>query len=304
MKTKLDKKQFEIIGALLIVYILWGGTYLGMKIGIETIPPFLMAGVRFVLAGIILYAYAKIKGAKNPTLKDWKTSAIIGALLLLGGNGLVCWAEQTVPSGIAALLIATVPLWIMLLGFFGFGGEKVKHSFGSMLGVGLGLAGIAILVLPNSFSSGSSKAIDIVGLIAIILASLSWSVGSLYSRKVVHHESALMSNGLQMISGGVMLLLMAFFLGDFNNFSLEAVSVRSTIAFLYLVIFGSIIAFSAFVWLLKNAEPLWVSTYAFVNPVIAVFLGYMLAGEVLGLNSMISAVVIISSVVIITLFKR
>lgn len=304
METKLNKKQFEIIGALLIVYILWGGTYLGMKIGIETIPPFLLAGARFLLAGTILYVYAKIKGAKNPTIEDWKTSAIIGALLLLGGNGVVCWAEQTVPSGIAALLIATVPLWIMLLGFFGFMSEKVKHSFGSMFGVLLGLVGIAILVLPNSISGGSSQAIDIVGLVAIILASLSWSFGSMYSRKASHHESALMSNGLQMISGGVMLLIMAFILGDFNDFNIQAVSSRSIIAFLYLVIFGSIIAYTAFVWLLKNAEPLWVSTYAFVNPIVAVFLGYLLAGEVLGLNSMISAVVIISSVVIITLFKR
>jgi len=298
---KLTKKQFEIAAALLIVYVFWGGTYLGMKIGIETIPPFMLAGFRFTLAGIILYVYAKLRGAANPTFENWKTSGIIAAMLLLGGNGIVCWAEQTVPSGIAALLIATVPLWIIIIGFMSK--DKVRHSKGSMVGVGLGLVGIGILVLPNFFYQQSDTAIDPVGLLAIIFAAFSWSAGSMYSRSVRQHDSALLSNGMQMILGGILLLIAAFFLNEFDGFQLQQVSLRSIIGFSYLVVFGSIIAFSAFVWLLKNAEPLWVSTYAFVNPIVAVFLGYLLVGEVLGLNSMISAAVIIVSVVIITVFK-
>ncbi|MEI8216274.1 MAG: EamA family transporter [Eubacteriales bacterium] len=296
------KKQIEIISALLVVYIFWGGTYLGMKIGIETIPPFMLAGFRFLIAGIILYVYATLRGASKPTFENWKTSGIIGALLLLGGNGIVCWAEQTVPSGIAALLIATVPLWIMLIGFFGR--EKTRHSFGSMAGVALGLVGIAILVLPNMLYQQSNSSIDPIGLFAIIFASFSWSLGSLYSRKATHHSSALLSNGMQMILGGIFLLIVAYFMGDFSNFHIQNVSIRSMLGFWYLVIFGSIIAYSSFIWLLKNTEPLWVSTYAFVNPVVAVFLGYFLAGEVLGLNSIISSIIIILSVVIITVFKR
>lgn len=298
---KLNKKQFEISAALLIVYVFWGGTYLGMKIGIETIPPFMLAGFRFSLAGIILYVYAKLRGAANPTFENWKTSGIIAAMLLLGGNGVVCWAEQTVPSGIAALLIATVPLWIIIIGFFSK--DRVRHSKGSLVGVGLGLVGIGILVLPNFFDQQSGTAIDPVGLLAIIFAAFSWSVGSMYSRSVRQHDSALLSNGMQMILGGIFLLITAFFLNEFEGFQLQQVSLRSIIGFSYLVVFGSIIAFSAFIWLLKNAEPLWVSTYAFVNPIVAVFLGYLLVGEVLGLNSMISAAVIIVSVVIITVFK-
>lgn len=298
---KLTKKQFEIAMALLVVYILWGGTYLAMKIGIETIPPFMLAGTRFFLAGIILYVYAKLKGAANATFDNWRTSGIIAALLLLGGNGVVCWAEQTVPSGIAALLIATVPLWILIIGYFGR--EKIKHSKGSMFGVVLGLIGIAILVLPNSISPQSSTSIDPFGLFAILLASFSWSVGSMYSRKVTHHSSALLSNGMQMLLGGIFLLIASFLLGEFSGFQIQDVSMRSVWGYLYLVVFGSIIAYSAFVWLLRNAEPLWVSTYAFVNPIVAVFLGYFLASEVLGLNSIISSVVIILSVIIITIFK-
>jgi drug/metabolite transporter (DMT)-like permease len=172
-----------------------------------------------------------------------------------------------------------------------------------MAGVGLGLAGIAILVLPNSIYSQSVTAIDPVGLFAIIFAAFSWSVGSLYSRRVKQHDSALLSNGMQMILGGVLLLITAFFLNEFDGFQLQQVSIRSMIGFSYLVVFGSIIAYSAFVWLLKNAEPLWVTTYAFVNPIVAVFLGYFLVGEVLGPTSMISAGIIIISVVIITVFK-
>ena len=298
---KPTKRKIEIVSALLIIYLFWGGTYLGMKVGIETIPPFMLAGFRFSLAGILLYVYAKLRGAKNPTLENWRTSGVIAALLLLGGNGVVCWAEQTVPSGIASLLIATVPLWIILIGFLGK--NKVVPSRGSMAGVGLGLVGIAILVLPNIIYSQSAAAIDAFGLVAILFAAFSWSAGSLYSRKVQHHDSALLSNGMQMILGGIFLLTVAFFLGEFHDFQLQQVSVRSLIGFGYLVFFGSIIAYSAYVWLLKNTEPLWVSTYAFVNPIVAVFLGYLLAGEILALNSIVSAAVIISAVAIITIFK-
>lgn len=302
LETNIKKrKQIYIVIALLSLYIFWGGTYLGMKIAIETLPPFIMAGIRFLLAGAILYIWARASGAERPKKVHWKSAGIIGALLLLGGNGVVAWAEQLIPSGIAALLVATVPLWIIILNWLSKSEEKPNRVI--VIGILFGFAGIAVLVLqPGGMTTDTE--IHWIGIIALLFATLSWSIGSLYSRKSNLPESHLLSIAMQMLVGGGLLLIASFFLGEWSNFNLTNITTRSYVAMGYLILFGSIIAYNAYLWLLKNAESAWVSTYAFVNPIIAVLLGWALAGEQLTINSLIATAIIITAVVIITVFRN
>lgn len=294
-----DKKFIPI--ALLMVYIFWGGTYLGMRVAIETIPPFIMAGFRFVTAGLILYLWARANGAERPKKEHWKGMGIVGALLLLGGNGVVAWAEQTVSSGIASLIIATVPLWIILLNWVGKDGKR--PNFGVAVGILLGLSGIALLVLQSNGVT-DDRGIHPIGITALLFAALSWSVGSMYSRNAKQPDSPLLGTALQMIIGGLLLFVASIFLGEWSKLDLSQISLRSYIALGYLIIFGSIVGYNAYIWLLKNAEPSLVSTYAYVNPIVAVFLGWALAGEQVTLYSLFAAVIIITSVIIITIFRN
>lgn len=291
-------KTLIIVLALVSVYLFWGGTYLGMKIAIETMPPFLMAGIRFSIAGWILYNIHRLKGEKRPTFQEWRGAGIVGALLLLGGNGAVAWAEQKVPSSIASLLVATVPLWIAAFSYLG--GAK-KPNIGSLVGIALGLCGIVTLVWKSNGSS--SQTINFIGIVALLFASISWSAGSMYSRKAKLPASPLLSTGVQMIVGGALLLIASLFHGDFQKFHPFQISLRSYIAFGYLIIFGSIIGYTAYIWLLKKVEPTLVSTYAFVNPIVAVILGWLIAGEHIGANVLIAACIIIIAVIVITIFR-
>ncbi|WP_379135349.1 EamA family transporter [Paenibacillus sp. sgz500958] len=286
--------------ALISLYIFWGGTYLGMKVAIETIPPFIMAGVRFLMAGTILYFVARIKGDPRPSRLEWRGAGIVGALLLLGGNGVVAWAEQRVPSAIASLLVATVPLWIIMFNWLG--GSRKKPNTGVILGVVSGFLGIAVLVLHSGGSS--DQGMDVVGILALLFASISWSIGSLYSRTAKLPDSPLLSTALQMIVGGILLIVLSLFLEDWSALHLSDISLRSYLAFGYLVLFGAIVGYTAYIWLLKNADPTWVSTYAFVNPMVAVALGWFIAGEQLPANSLISAVLIITAVIVITVYGK
>lgn len=299
MTGKKDSKLFVVTISLLAVYLFWGGTYLGMKIAIESMPPFIMAGARFFLAGLVLFLIGRWKGAELPTVAEWRGAGIIGALLLLGGNGVVAWAQLKVPSAIASLLIATVPLWILVLNWVG--GSKQKPTAGVMGGILFGLAGIAVLVVHPGGTA--NQAMDTIGLLALLLASISWSVGSLYSRKATLPESPVMSTALQMIVGGILLGITSLFLDDWSKLALSQITLRSWIAFGYLVVFGSIVAYTAYIWLLKNAEPSLVSTYAYVNPIVAVFLGWLIGDEQLTTQSLIAAAMIIAAVAIITLFR-
>ncbi|MFS0838805.1 EamA family transporter [Paenibacillus sp. 1P03SA] len=285
-----------IAAALLSVYLFWGGTYLGMKIAIETIPPFTMGGVRFLTAGFILYILARMKGETRPNAREWRGAGITGALLLLGGNGIVAWAEQRVPSAVASLLVATVPLWMLLFSWAGPG--RKKPSAGVVTGIVLGFAGIVILVVHPGSSSGRS--LDMAGIAALLLASVSWSIGSLYSRKANLPGSPLLSTAVQMIVGGSLLLIVSLLLGEWSGFKPGAVSLRSFAALGYLIAFGSIVSYTAYIWLLKHAEPVLVSTYAFVNPVVAVFLGWFLGGEQLSSSSLTAACFIVAAVAVIT----
>jgi drug/metabolite transporter (DMT)-like permease len=291
--------RVEVLAGFAAVYILWGSTYLAIKFAVQTIPPFLMAGTRHLAAGAILYLYARRKGAPRPSVAHWKSAALIGALLLLGGNGLVSWAEQRVPSGPAALIIASVPLWMVVLSA---AGERRRPATPVLAGLALGLGGIALLVLPAH--GGPHSGIDPVGAGALLLAALSWSVGSLWSRRVSLPSSTLLATGMEALAGGAVLWLVGLAAGEGAGLHFSAITVRSAVSLAYLMVFGSVIGFSAYVWLLKVASPERVSTYAFVNPIVAVALGLAFGGEALTLRIAIAAAVIVGAVGLILRFGK
>lgn len=298
-KTKVNSVYVAGI-ALLSVYLFWGGTYAGMKVAIETMPPFLMAGIRFFAAGAVLYIVSRLSGAKRPARREWSSSAIVGALLLLGGNGLVAWSEQRVSSSIASLIVAAVPVWMMLMGWFGRGGKR--PNTGVIAGIVLGLLGIAVLVFqPGQGENGTAT--DVTGIITLLAASISWAAGSMYSRSARMPDSPLMSTAAQMLTGGTLLIIFSYFTGDWSKLDVPGISLRSYAALGYLIAFGSIIGYTAYIWLLKNADAALVSTYAFVNPVVAVLLGWLLVGEQLTVNTLTAAVIIIAAVVLVTIFR-
>lgn len=298
------KNKLYLIGsALVAVYVCWGGTYLGMKVAIETMPPFLMAGLRFLSAGLILYAIARLGGAKRPAKREWRDAGIVGALLLLGGNGVVAWAEQRVSSSVASLLVATVPVWMLLLGAVGPKGKRPAGS--SIAGITLGMLGIAVLVFqPGPAGGEGGGSLEPAGILALLFASLSWAAGSMFSRSSKSMPSSpLMSTAAQMLTGGALLVIVSAFTGDWSRLEIAEISARSYAAFGYLVLFGSVIGYTAYIWLLRNAEPTLASTYAFVNPVVAVLLGWLLADEQLTGYTAAATLIIIASVVLVTVFR-
>jgi drug/metabolite transporter (DMT)-like permease len=286
----------RLITAFAAVYLIWGSTYLAIRFVIETLPPFLSAGLRFFLAGLILYAFARFKnGEPVAQKKHWGPAFISGSLLLLGGNGGVVWAERYVPSGLAALFIAIVPLWMVLLEW---GWYKTKRpSFGVFVGIGIGFFGVWLLMAPDFLHRGVYS-INLGGALLLLFASLSWSIGSVYSRNAGLPKSPFLSTAMQMIGGGVSLLLVGILQGEYAHFHVANFSGKSIVALLYLVIFGSFIAFTAYLWLLKNVGVARTSTYAFVNPVVAIFLGWSFAGEKLDAQTAIAALFVLVAVIV------
>ncbi|HTO93092.1 MAG TPA: EamA family transporter [Bacteroidota bacterium] len=281
--------------AFAAVYVIWGSTYLAIRFGVATIPPFVMAGTRFAVAGGLLYGWARLRGAPAPVPREWFSAAVVGVLLLFIANGGVTWAEQRVPSGIAALLAATVPLWMVVLDWTLHGGARPRP--GTIAGLAAGLIGVVLLVGPAQFF-GPEK-LDMVGITVLLFASVSWAVGSLYSRKAVLPASPLLATSMEMLSGAAALYTLALLTGEFSTFHPETVTAKSWLAVGYLATFGSIIGFSAYVWLLRVAHASRVSTYAYVNPVIALLLGWALAGEAFTPQMLVAAGVIILGVVLI-----
>ncbi|MGH9362019.1 MAG: drug/metabolite exporter YedA, partial [Thermoanaerobaculia bacterium] len=284
--------------ALGSVYLIWGSTYLAIRFAIETIPPFLMAGVRFLIAGALLYGWSRARGAARPTRRNWLAAALVGACLLLGGNGGVTWAEQRVDSGLTALLVSTVPLWMVLLDWLRPGGRRPGWRVG--LGLLLGFAGVTLLVRPGA--GGST--VDPLGAAVLVAASLSWAWGSLASRRLPLPESPLLTTGMEMLAGGGLLVLASLATGEPARFALVAVSGKSLLALGYLIAFGALIGFSAYVWLLREAPPALAATYAYVNPVVAVMLGWAFAGEPLTAGTLAAAAVIVTGVAVITSAQR
>ena len=281
--------------ALGAVYFFWGTTYLAIRVGVETMPPFLMASVRFLLAGAILYVIAIRLGDRRgdrPRAVHWRSAAIIGAALLFGGNGLVTLAEKTVPSGIAALMVATVPLWLVVFGRL-FLRDRV--TWREWLGIAAGMAGLALLL--NPFGGGGG--FDLTGMIWLSIAPLTWAAGSLYARRAPLPKRALVGTAMEMLCGGVVLGGASIVTGELGDVRLDAISLESLLALGWLILFGSIVAFTAYVWLLANARTSLVGTYAFVNPVVAVLLGWLILDERITARTVIAGVVITVAVALI-----
>ena len=282
-----------IWAALWVIYIVWGSTYLAIRVTVETLPPFLSAGARFFVAGVIVYAVLALRrgvAAIKITKKELGASALVGAALLFGGNGLVSLAEQEVSSSLAALIIATVPLWVILLRTVT--GEKVSR--GTLVGVAIGFAGVAMLVLPG----GDSDA-NVVGLLTLVVASLSWASGSFFSSRLPLPRDPFVSTAAQMVTGGLVLIVVGTATGEMSGLDPSEFSGASMSAFAYLVTVGSLFAFTCYVWLLQNAPISKVATYAYVNPVIAIFLGWLILSESITSSILIGAAVIVSSVAFI-----
>ncbi len=258
-----------------------------------------MAGLRFMIAGGLLYVWTWTRGTSHPTRRNWFSATIVGGSLLLLGNGGVVWAEQTIPSGLTAVLITTVPLWMVMLEWFR--NEHVRPTIRTVLGLIVGFSGVIFLVGPEQLAG--DVGIDRLAAIIVILAALSWAAGSLYSRKAPLPSSPLQSTAMEMVTGGILMFAAGILGQELVGFDVQKVSLTSFLAFLYLIVFGSLIGFTAYIWLLTKTTSARVSTYAYVNPVVAVLLGWALAGEQLNLRTVIASIVIISAVVLITSYK-
>ncbi|HLK04331.1 MAG TPA: EamA family transporter [Candidatus Acidoferrum sp.] len=295
MQTTSKPGSTPLLLAFLAVYIVWGSTYLAMRFGVESFPPLLLAGTRFLTTGIILYPILRWKTGIRPTAQHWQTAAITGFLLLFCGNGGVCWAELTVPSGVTALLVAMVTLWMVLVDWLRPGGHRPSGRV--FFGVFLGFAGLVLLVGPSHL--GASGRIDPIGAGVLVLASLSWACGSLYSKHGSLPGSAMLSMAMQSLAGGTALWIGGFLTGEVGRLHVSTISTRSWLAVAYLIVFGSGIGFTAYIYILKNSTAARVATYAFVNPVVALLLGWVFAGEPLTLRTLAAAAVILGAVVLV-----
>ncbi|WP_146900990.1 EamA family transporter [Adhaeribacter aerolatus] len=287
--------KWQIYLAFAAIYVIWGSTYLGIRFTNESIPPFLMSGMRFVIAGSCLYLYARIVNkAPAPTWPNIKAAAMVGFLLILIGNGGVAYAELTIPSSIAALLIATSPVWFVLLGWLFFGNARPNSKVIS--GLVLGLAGMVVLIGPGQLTG---HALDMLGLGIIVFSTIGWTVGSLYSSVSKTLAPPLIHTALQMLAGGIFLLLMATLRGEVANFHVEQVSLKSWLAFGYLIVFGSLVGFNAYSWLIRVVPPSQASTYAYVNPLVAVILGWLFGGEAITWQMLLAGAFILPGVILI-----
>ncbi len=291
--------RFKLILAYLSVFIVWGSTYLAIRIGVRDIPPALFAGLRFFVAGGTMLLYGRLANKPLPdSISQYKTLAIVGILLLVGGNGMVVWSEQWVPSGLAAVIIASVPLFMSSIDALIPGGHRL--SLTGWIGILLGLGGVVILVSPSFSTGGGSEVINPAGILGLLFASLSWSAGSVYSKRQAVGGDVFMNTGLQMFSGGVVLLVIAFLMGEMVDIQ---ISQDGFLSLVYLIIFGSIIGYTAYTYLLHHVPPAKASTYAYVNPIVAIFLGALILSEPLDLRTLLSTAIILAGVAIVQLAK-
>lgn len=287
--------RVQVALGLATIYLVWGSTYLAIRFAVETLPPLLMAGTRFVVAGTVLYVWRRAAGHPRPTGAQWRAAGVVGALMLLVGNGGVTWAEQWVESGTAALMVTSVPLWMVLLDWARPGGRPPRLAVWA--GILVGLAGVLLL-----FGSPAVDPRYTAGWAVLLAASVAWAAGSLYSRTAVL-PAPLLATGMQMLAGGVLLLGVGALTGEIQALDPRAFSVRSVLAVCYLILFGSLVGYSTYVWLLRVTPPALASTYAFVNPVVAVLLGWLLAGERITLRIVLASVVIVGGVALITVTR-
>lgn len=289
----------SILLAFAALYLIWGSTYLGIRVAVETMPPFLMAGMRFAVAGVLLFGYLIARGSPWPTATQWKYQVIAGLFLLLGGNAVVSWSELRTPSGITCLILGASPVFLVLLDWGRPGGKRPTAVL--VTGVVVGLIGVALLVGPGAIPVGARP--PLIDVLAIILSSLSWWIGSLYIKHTKSGTSLIMASAMQMLSASVSMLLVGLVLGEGKGLHLSGISTLSWAAFAYLIVAGSLVAFPVYVWLLEHSTPAKVSTYAYVNPVVALVLGWAILGEPMNLRMALATVIIIGAVAIITVGK-
>ncbi|HVB87410.1 MAG TPA: EamA family transporter [Candidatus Dormibacteraeota bacterium] len=290
------RRNYKTLLAFAIIYFVWGSTYLAIRIGVHEVPPFLLAAMRFTIAGLVLYFWAWMRGERSPSAREWFSASLLAILIFVIDYGLVFWSEQRVPSGLAAVIMSINAVFMALAEIAILRSQKLTVRLG--IALMLGVAGVAMLVSHTLHLGG--EPIDTMGAIALLIASLSWSVSSSVTRKLPLPSSKTMSSGVQMLTGGLMLFVIAAALREFRGFHPAQVSRAAWIALLYLIVAGSIVAFTAYVWLIHREAPTKVGTYAYVNPVVAVLLGYFFAGEPLGLRTVLGSVFVLVSVVVIT----
>ncbi|MEJ2481872.1 MAG: EamA family transporter [Gemmatimonadota bacterium] len=293
--TDTDEPPIRIVLAFAAVYLIWGSTYLAIRFAVETLPPFLMLAARFGVAGLLLFGWLRYRGMPVPPRREWAGSAAVGGLLLVGGTGAVGWAEQWIPSGLAALIVTIVPVWMVLLDWIRPEGRRPKAPV--VAGLVLGFAGVALLIGPVELGGGGRM--QYLGMLAVVFGTISWATGSVLGSRFPHPSAPRMAAALQMLMGGLLLLLLGSAAGEWGRLQPTAVSAKSVAALAYLVVFGSIIAFAAYVYLLRESTPARVGSYAYVNPVVAVFLGWALADEPVATRTLLAAAIIITGVVLI-----
>jgi len=291
-------RAWKVLLAFAIIYFVWGSTFLAIRVGVREVPPFLLAGMRFLIAGVLLYGWMRAKGIASPSAREWRSASILAVLIFLLDYGLLFWAERRVASGIAAVMMATIPVFMTVSEILILRTQRLTLRLSVALLVGV--AGVAVLV-SRSAKFGDAP-IDGIGAIALLVAAISWSIGSALTRKLPLPPEKAMSSGAQMLAGGVFLTLTAAGLGEFRGFALQSVSMKAWLALAYLTIAGSIIAFTAYLWLIHHESPTKVGTYAYVNPVVAVGLGYFFAGEALTARTVLGTLLVLVSVVVITVF--
>ena len=286
----------QIIAAFASIYVVWGSTYLAIRYAVQTIPPFLMGGIRFVVSGLLLYLWARSRGAPRPTRLHWRNAVIAGGFLLLGGNGAVVWAEQFVPSGLTALLVSILPFWLVIIEWVR--PPRKRPSGAVLVGLILGFVGIIVLVGPSDL--GGHGDVSSLGALILILGSLSWAIGSFWSRDAQLPESGLLTTGMEMLGGGALLLIVGALTGEVAQFDIHGISGASAAGLIYLITFGSLIGFTSYIWLLDKVSPARLGTYAYVNPIVAVLLGWAIAGEKLSIRTGVAAAIVICAVALIT----
>lgn len=286
----------QILAAFASIYLIWGSTYLAIRFAVETIPPFIMGGTRFAVSGALLYAWARYRGAPRPTARHWRNALIAGGFLLVGGNGAVVWAEQYVPSGLTALLVSILPFWLVIIEWLR---PPRRRPHGAVLiGLIIGFIGIIVLVGPGNI--GGHGDVRPIGAVVLILGSLSWAIGSFFSRDADLPESGLLTTGMEMLGGGALMLIVGALGGELAHFDVHQISRASAVGLIYLITFGSLLGFTSYIWLLDKVSAARLGTYAYVNPVVAVVLGWAIASERLSLRTAVAAAIVICAVALIT----
>ena len=300
METSAHRPTWKTLLAFAIIYFVWGSTFLAIRVGVREVPPFLLAAMRFSVAGLVLCVWTAARGERGPRGREWASAFVLGTLIFVLDYGLLFWAEQRVPSGIAAVMLAMIPVFMALSEIIFLRTQKLTLRLGVALLIGL--AGVAVL-MSHSLNLGGAP-IDRSGAMALMIASMTWSIASIFTRKVPLPPCKMMSSGVQMLVGGILLVVVAGALGEFRNFHPASVSLGVWFALLYLIVAGSIIGFTAYVWLIHHESPTKVGTYAYVNPAVAVLVGYFLGGEQIGLRTILGTVFVLVSVVVITTTRQ